>query len=61
MNIIWARFLVSLVLLALLSALIGVFIGIRSALVFALLMLVAQSFFGTFHTQRLWRLLDAPV
>ncbi|WDD93679.1 phosphate regulon sensor histidine kinase PhoR [Burkholderia sp. FERM BP-3421] len=61
MNIIWARFLVSLVLLALLSTLIGVFIGIRSALVFALLMLVAQSFFGTFHTQRLWRLLDAPV
>ena len=24
-------------------------------------MLVVQSFFSTFHTQRLWRLLDAPV
>lgn len=24
-------------------------------------MLVAQGFFSTFHTQRLWRLLDAPV
>ncbi|WP_323120806.1 phosphate regulon sensor histidine kinase PhoR [Burkholderia alba] len=61
MNIIWARFLVSLVLLALLSAIVGVFIGVRTALVFALVMLVAQSFFSTFHTQRLWRLLDAPV
>lgn len=61
MNIIWARFLVSLVLLALVSVIIGVIAGPVPALVFALAMLVAQGFFSTFHTQRLWRLLDAPV
>ncbi|KDB07196.1 phosphate regulon sensor kinase PhoR [Burkholderia sp. lig30] len=61
MNIIWARFLVSLVLLVLLSVLIGVFAGLTAGLAFALVMLVAQGFFSTFHTQRLWRLLDAPV
>ncbi len=61
MNIIWARFLVSLVLLVLISVLVGVFAGPTAALGFAVVMLVAQGFFSTFHTQRLWRLLDAPV
>ncbi|KVC91765.1 phosphate regulon sensor histidine kinase PhoR [Burkholderia ubonensis] len=61
MNIIWARFLVSLVLLVLISVLVGFVAGPTAALVFAAVMLAAQGFFSTFHTQRLWRLLDAPV
>ncbi|KVE36565.1 phosphate regulon sensor histidine kinase PhoR [Burkholderia sp. TSV86] len=61
MNIIWARFLVSLVLLALVGVLIAIFAGVGAALAFMLVMLVVQGFFSTFHTQRLWRLLDAPV
>ncbi|MFP3334194.1 phosphate regulon sensor protein PhoR, partial [Pseudomonas sp. SIMBA_064] len=61
MNIIWARFLVSLMLLVLISVLVGVFAGPTAACAFAAVMLVAQGFFSTFHTQRLWRLLDAPV
>jgi two-component system phosphate regulon sensor histidine kinase PhoR len=61
MNIIWARSLVSLALLGGLSAIVGALFGVRAALVFAVVMLVVQSFFSTFHTQRLWRLLDAPV
>lgn len=61
MNIIWARFLVSLVLLALVSVIIGAIAGPVPGLVFALAMLVVQGFVSTFHTQRLWRLLDAPV
>ena len=61
MNIIWTRSLVSLALLAVLSAIVGVLFGVRAALCFALVMLVLQTLFTTFHTQRLWRLLDAPV
>ncbi|KND55437.1 Phosphate regulon sensor protein PhoR (SphS) [Candidatus Paraburkholderia schumanniana] len=61
MNIIWTRAIVSLVLLAALSAAIGAFAGVRIALAFAVLMLVVQGFFVTYHMQRLWRLLDAPV
>ncbi|WP_322055703.1 phosphate regulon sensor histidine kinase PhoR [Burkholderia cenocepacia] len=61
MNIIWARFLVSLVLLVLIGVLVGVFAGPTAGLLFVVVMLVAQGFFSTFHTQRLWRLLDAPV
>ncbi|SAL35637.1 phosphate regulon sensor histidine kinase PhoR [Caballeronia humi] len=61
MNIIWTRSIVSLALLAALSALIGAFLGVRVALAFAVVVLVVQSFISTFHTQRLWRLLDAPV
>jgi two-component system phosphate regulon sensor histidine kinase PhoR len=61
MNIIWARFLVSLVLLVLVSVLIGALAGPVYGLAFATAMLIAQSFFGAFHTQRMWRLLDAPV
>jgi two-component system phosphate regulon sensor histidine kinase PhoR len=61
MNIIWTRSLVSLALLAVLSGIVGVLFGVRAALGFALVMLVLQTLFTTFHTQRLWRLLDAPV
>jgi len=61
MNIIWTRSLVSLALLAVLSGIVGVLFGVRAALCFALVMLVLQTLFTTFHTQRLWRLLDAPV
>ncbi|MDR5732416.1 phosphate regulon sensor histidine kinase PhoR [Caballeronia sp. LZ025] len=61
MNIIWTRSIVSLVLLAALSAAIGAFAGVPVALGFAVFMLVVQTFFSTFHTQRLWRLLEAPV
>jgi two-component system, OmpR family, phosphate regulon sensor histidine kinase PhoR len=61
MNVIWARSLVSLVLLAVLCVALGLFVGIKAALIFAVAMLVAQTFFALYHTQRLWRLLDAPV
>ncbi|BAN23677.1 phosphate regulon sensor histidine kinase PhoR [Caballeronia insecticola] len=61
MNIIWTRAIVSLALLAALGVAIGAFAGVRVALAFAVLMLVVQAFFVTYHTQRLWRLLDAPV
>jgi two-component system, OmpR family, phosphate regulon sensor histidine kinase PhoR len=61
MNIIWTRSIVSLALLAAVCAAIGAFAGVRVALAFAVLMLVLQSFFSTYHTQRLWRLLEAPV
>jgi two-component system, OmpR family, phosphate regulon sensor histidine kinase PhoR len=61
MNIIWTRSIVSLALLAALCAAIGAFVGVRTALAFAVVMLVLQSFFSTYHTQRLWRLLEAPV
>ncbi|MBN3765509.1 phosphate regulon sensor histidine kinase PhoR [Burkholderia sp. Ac-20365] len=61
MNIIWARSLVSLVLLAVLCALVGVFVSTKAALTLAVLALLAQGIFSTFHKQRLWRLLDAPV
>jgi two-component system, OmpR family, phosphate regulon sensor histidine kinase PhoR len=61
MNIIWTRSIVSLTLLAILSVVVDVLVGMRVALCFALFMLVVQTLFTTFHTQRLWRLLDAPV
>ena len=61
MNIIWTRSIVSLALLAVLCAAIGAFAGVRVALAVAVVMLVVQSFVSTYHTQRLWRLLDAPV
>ncbi|WP_227243818.1 phosphate regulon sensor histidine kinase PhoR [Paraburkholderia caribensis] len=61
MNIIWARSLVSLVLLAVLCAAVGVFVSTKAALTLAVLALLAQGIFSTFHKQRLWRLLDAPV
>jgi two-component system, OmpR family, phosphate regulon sensor histidine kinase PhoR len=61
MNIIWARSLVSLVLLAVLCAAVGVFVSTKAALTLAVLALLAQGIFSTFHKQQLWRLLDAPV
>ncbi|MEA3121350.1 MAG: two-component system, OmpR family, phosphate regulon sensor histidine kinase PhoR [Paraburkholderia sp.] len=61
MNIIWARSIVSLLLLAIVCAIVGAFAGITSALVLALVALLAQSLFSTYHTEHLWRLLDAPV
>jgi two-component system, OmpR family, phosphate regulon sensor histidine kinase PhoR len=61
MNIIWARSIVSIVLLAVLCTVLGVFVNIKTALIVAVVVLLAQSVFGTFHKQRLWRLLDAPV
>ena len=61
MNIIWARYIVSVVLLAVACAVVGALVNVKAALVLAILMLLAQSLFSTFHKQRLWRLLDAPV
>ncbi|MBN3757297.1 phosphate regulon sensor histidine kinase PhoR [Paraburkholderia sp. Tr-20389] len=61
MNIIWARSLVSLVLLAVLCVAVGIFVNTKAALAIAVLALLAQGIFSTFHKQRLWRLLDAPV
>lgn len=61
MNIIWARSIVSLLLLALICAAIAAVTSVRTALIFAVVALIAQSLFSTYHTQRLWRLLDAPV
>ncbi|RFU46635.1 phosphate regulon sensor histidine kinase PhoR [Paraburkholderia sp. DHOC27] len=61
MNIIWARSIVSIVLLAVLCTVLGVFVSVKTALIVAVCVLLAQSIFGTFHKQRLWRLLDAPV
>lgn len=61
MNIIWVRSIVSVVLLAVLCAGVGAFFGIKAALILAVVVLLAQGFFSTFHKQQLWRLLDAPV
>jgi two-component system phosphate regulon sensor histidine kinase PhoR len=61
MNIIWARSIVSLLLLALICAAIAAVTSVRTALAVAVVALIAQSLFSTYHTQRLWRLLDAPV
>jgi two-component system, OmpR family, phosphate regulon sensor histidine kinase PhoR len=61
MNIIWARALVSLVLLACIAGAIAFAINLDVALIFVIIALVAQSIFNAYHTQRLWRLLDAPV
>ena len=61
MNIIWARSLVSIALLAVVCAAIGAIFGMRVALSVAVVVLLVQSLFGTFHKQQLWRLLDAPV
>lgn len=61
MNIIWARALVSLLLLGGVATAIAFALDADVALAFALLALLAQAFFNTYHMQRLWRLLDAPV
>ncbi|SEA25781.1 phosphate regulon sensor histidine kinase PhoR [Paraburkholderia sartisoli] len=61
MNVIWARSIVSLVLLAIACAGVGMLVNVKAALILAIVMLAAQTCFSTFHKQRLWRLLDAPV
>ncbi|CAN7274724.1 phosphate regulon sensor histidine kinase PhoR [Trinickia sp. LjRoot230] len=61
MNIIWARWVVAFALLAIASVGIGAVAGVKAAMAFALIALVAQGLFSTYHTERLWRLLDAPV
>ncbi|MFL6642800.1 MAG: phosphate regulon sensor protein PhoR, partial [Paraburkholderia fungorum] len=61
MNIIWARSIVSVVLLAVLCVVVGALVNVKAGLILAIVMLLAQTLFSTFHKQRLWRLLDAPV
>ena len=61
MNVIWARSIVSLVLLAIACAGVGMLVNVKAALILAIVVLAVQTGFGTFHKQRLWRLLDAPV
>ena len=61
MNTIWARSIVSLLLLALVCAAIAAVLSVRTALIVAVVSLLAQIFFATYHTERLWRLLDAPA
>ncbi|MFP6558540.1 phosphate regulon sensor histidine kinase PhoR [Paraburkholderia sp. B3] len=61
MNIIWARSFVSIVLLALVCTGVSALFGVKVALALAVAALLAQMLFSTFHKQRLWRLLDAPV
>ena len=61
MNTIWARSIVSLLLLALVCAAIAAVLSARTALIVAVVALLAQILFSTYHTERLWRLLDAPV
>ena len=46
MNIIWARSIVSIVLLAVLCALLGVFVNVRTALIVAILVLLIVAVFG---------------
>jgi two-component system phosphate regulon sensor histidine kinase PhoR len=61
MNIIWARSIVSLALLAAVCAALAFVAGVKAGLALAVLALIAQGLFATYHTERLWRLLDAPV
>ncbi|HEY3596368.1 MAG TPA: phosphate regulon sensor histidine kinase PhoR [Paraburkholderia sp.] len=61
MNIIWARSLVSVVLLAVLCVAVGALVDMKAGLILAIVVLLAQGVFSTFHKQQLWRLLDAPV
>lgn len=61
MNIIWARSLVSLILLAIVCGVVGVFFGAQAAAWVAALALLGLFFFNVFHQQKLWRLLDEPV
>src|ERR1700710_1779902 len=61
MNIIWARSIVSVVLLAVLCVLVGLLVNVKIALALAVVVLLVQGVLSTYHKQRLWRLLDAPV
>jgi two-component system, OmpR family, phosphate regulon sensor histidine kinase PhoR len=61
MNIIWARSIASLVLLAIICAALAAIAGVKAALILAVVAFIARFCFSTYHTERLWRLLDAPV
>jgi len=61
MNVIWTRSLVSLLVLAALTTAIYCLLGERTAALVALAVLVVHWLLTTYHTQRLWQLLDAPV
>jgi two-component system phosphate regulon sensor histidine kinase PhoR len=61
MNIIWARSLVSLILLAMVCAVVGVFMGAHVAAWVAVCVLLGLLLFNVFHQQKLWHLLDEPV
>ncbi|MGI4857280.1 MAG: phosphate regulon sensor histidine kinase PhoR [Janthinobacterium lividum] len=61
MNVIWIRSLISLVVLAVLSLLIGTLVRRDAGLAMAVAGLLVYWLLTTYHTQRLWRLLDAPM
>jgi two-component system phosphate regulon sensor histidine kinase PhoR len=61
MNVIWARAIVSLVLLAAVSSVIGAMFGLPAGLACAIAGLLVYWLLTAFHVQRLWRLLDAPL
>ncbi len=61
MNVIWARSLVSLSVLALLGTAAGAVFGHHVGLAVVIIGLFAHWLFSSYQTQRLWRLLDAPA
>ncbi|CAM2147695.1 two-component system, OmpR family, phosphate regulon sensor histidine kinase PhoR [Pararobbsia alpina] len=61
MNVIWARAIASLLVIALVALGLGALIKPIVAMAFVVVALGVQIVFNTFHTQRLWQLLDAPV
>ena len=61
MNVIWARAAASLLVITLVAIGLGFLIKPVVALAFVIAALVAQVIFNTYHMQRLWHLLDAPV
>ncbi|MGI4982299.1 MAG: phosphate regulon sensor histidine kinase PhoR [Janthinobacterium lividum] len=61
MNAIWIRSLISLVVLAVLSLLVGTLYRRDAGLATAVAGLLVHWLLTTYHTQRLWRLLDAPM
>ncbi|MCY0388495.1 phosphate regulon sensor histidine kinase PhoR [Robbsia sp. Bb-Pol-6] len=61
MNAIWIRSLISLVMLAVLSVLIGTLYRRDVGLATAVAGLLVHWLLTTYHTQRLWRVLDAPM
>lgn len=61
MNVIWARSVVSLTVLALIACVIGALVGSHAGLITALVGLLIHWAITSYHTQRLWRLLDSPM
>ncbi|TAL52974.1 phosphate regulon sensor histidine kinase PhoR [Pandoraea sp.] len=61
MNIIWARTVALACLLGVVAAALGWLFGSKIGFAFAIAALLLQVLFNTYHAQRLWRLLDAPV